>query len=63
MDKAAHAIAFKSWVVCSSRYQTEDSDEFIVKVATRPNEITELLEFGFEHIMTKVSLAYFRRCN
>jgi hypothetical protein len=42
-------------------YQNGPNDEFTVKVATTPEEITELLEVGFEYIMTKESLAYFRK--
>jgi len=42
-------------------YQTQASDEFIVKVATTPQEITALLEVGFEYVTTKESLAYFRK--
>jgi hypothetical protein len=42
-------------------YQTGTDDEFTVKVATTPQEITALLEVGFEYIMTKESLAYFRK--
>jgi len=42
-------------------YQTTANDEFIVKVATTPQEITALLEVGFEYITTRESLAYFRK--
>jgi len=42
-------------------YQTGANDEFTVKVATTSQEITALLEVGFEYIMTKDSLAYFRK--
>jgi integrase len=42
-------------------YQNGANDEFIVKVATTPKEIAALLETGFEYIMTKDNLAYFRK--
>ena len=42
-------------------YQTGASDEFTVKVATTPQEITALLEVGFEYVTTKDALAYFRK--
>jgi hypothetical protein len=38
-----------------------NDDEFTVKVATTPKEIAALLETGFEYIMTKEGLAYFRK--
>jgi len=38
-----------------------NDDEFTVKVATTPKEIAPLLETGFEYIMTKEDLAYFRK--
>jgi len=38
-----------------------NDDEFTVKVATTPKEITALLETGFEYIMAKEDLAYFRK--
>ena len=38
-----------------------ESDEFISKVATSQKEITELIEAGFEFILQKVGLAYFRK--
>ena len=38
-----------------------NDDEFTVKVATAPKEIAALLETGFEYIMTKEDLAYFRK--
>jgi len=36
-------------------------DEFTVKVATTSKEIASLLETGFEYIITKEDLAYFRK--
>jgi hypothetical protein len=42
-------------------YQNGANDEFIVKVANTPIEIAALLETGFEYIMTKDNLAYFRK--
>jgi integrase len=42
-------------------YQNGVNDEFTVKVAKTPQEITALIETGFEHILTKDDLAYFRK--
>jgi integrase len=42
-------------------FQTGANDEFHVKVANTPEEITGLLETGFEYIMTKGELAFFRK--
>jgi integrase len=42
-------------------YQNGANDEFIVKVANTPKEITALMETGFEYIMTKDDLSYFRK--
>ena len=42
-------------------YQNGANDEFIVKVASTPPEITALMETGFEYIMTKEDLTYFRK--
>ena len=42
-------------------YMNGVNDEFTVKVATSPREITALMETGFEYIMTKEDLAYFRK--
>jgi site-specific recombinase XerD len=42
-------------------YQTGANDEFIVKVAKTSQEITTLIETGFEYIMTKDNLSYFRK--
>lgn len=38
-----------------------ESDDFISKVATSQKEITELIEGGFEFILQKDGLAYFRK--
>ena len=42
-------------------FQNGANDEFHVKVANTPEEITGLLETGFEYIMTKGELAFFRK--
>lgn len=42
-------------------YQNNANDDFIVKVASTPDKITALLETGFEYVMTKDNLAYFRK--
>jgi len=39
----------------------EYSDEFTVRVASRPEEIKELLETGFEYVCTKDELMFFRK--
>jgi len=42
-------------------FNTGANDEFHVKVASTPEEVTGLLETGFEYIMSKDSLAFFRK--
>jgi len=42
-------------------YQNGANDEFHIKVASTKEEITQLLEAGFEYILTKDGLAYFRK--
>jgi integrase len=42
-------------------YGSDVYDNFIVKIAKSPKEITNLLELGFEYIMTKEELSYFRK--
>jgi integrase len=39
----------------------EYSDEFTVRVASKPEEIKELLETGFEYVCTKDELMFFRK--
>lgn len=39
----------------------DQSDEFTVKVAEKPEDIKALLEAGFEYICEKENLAYFRK--
>lgn len=38
-----------------------ESDEFISKVATTQKEITDLIEAGFDFILEKDGLVYFRK--
>lgn len=38
-----------------------ESDEFISKVASGQKEISELIEAGFEFVLQKDGLAYFRK--
>jgi integrase len=40
---------------------SEESDEYIVKVATNPEQIKALLEVGFEYVCQKDGLAFFRK--
>jgi hypothetical protein len=42
-------------------YQDGVNDAFHVKVATSTEEISALLETGFDYIMTKDGLAFFRK--
>jgi hypothetical protein len=42
-------------------FQNTPLEDFHVKVATTPEEITQLLEAGFEYVLQKDSLAYFRK--
>lgn len=42
-------------------FRKDSSDEFQVKVARKPEEITDLLEAGFEYILQKDNPAYFRK--
>ena len=39
----------------------ETTDEFTVRVASKPEEITKLLEAGFEYVCEKDGLLYFRK--
>jgi hypothetical protein len=39
----------------------EYSDEFTVRVTSKPEEIKELLETGFEYVCTKDELMFFRK--
>ena len=39
----------------------ETTDEFTVKVASKPEEIKGLLEVGFEYVCEKDGLLYFRK--
>ena len=42
-------------------YSTNADDDFHTKVATTQSEIVELLNSGFEYVMQKDGLAYFRK--
>ncbi|MCJ7561177.1 site-specific integrase [Candidatus Bathyarchaeota archaeon] len=42
-------------------YKTTEDDKFHSKVATTQAEIMQLLESGFEYVMQKDGLAYFRK--
>jgi len=39
----------------------ETTDEFTVRIATKPNEIKSLLEVGFEYVCEKEGTLYFRK--
>jgi len=39
----------------------EESDEFTVRVATKQDEVKELLEVGFDYVCQKDDLMYFRK--
>jgi len=38
-----------------------EPDEFVSKVASNQKEVTELIEAGFEFVLQKEGLAYFRK--
>jgi len=42
-------------------YQIRDADKFHVRVASTKEEITELLEAGFDYVLQKEGLIYFRK--
>jgi integrase len=42
-------------------FQNTPPEDFHAKVATTPDEITQLLEAGFEYVLQKDNLAYFRK--
>jgi polyhydroxyalkanoate synthesis regulator protein len=42
-------------------YQNETSEDFHVKVANTKEDITHLLQTGFEYVLEKDGLAYFRK--
>jgi integrase len=44
-----------------ARYQSGTTEDFYVKVAHTKEEITQLLESGFEYVLQKDGLAYFRK--
>ena len=39
----------------------ESTDEFTVRVASKPEDIKQLLEVGFEFVCQKDGLAYFKK--
>jgi hypothetical protein len=45
----------------NAMYQNGFNDEFHIRVASTKEEITELLGAGFEYILEKDGLAYFRK--
>jgi integrase/recombinase XerD len=56
MDSTMLYINIEQAIFCN-----ESSDEFYVKVAETVKEIRELLETGFEYVLQKDNLAYFRK--
>jgi hypothetical protein len=42
-------------------YQNRVADDFHVRVANTKEEITELLEAGFDYVLQKEGLTYFRK--
>ena len=42
-------------------FQRDSSEEFHTKVAKTEQEITELINAGFEYVLQKDGLAYFRK--
>jgi integrase len=48
-------------VIEQALYGTHEDDGFTTKVATTQKEIIELLDSGFDYVMQKDGLAYFRK--
>jgi hypothetical protein len=42
-------------------FQNAPPEDFHVRIATTPEEITQLLEADFEYVLQKDGLAYFRK--
>ena len=51
----------KNTLLYTQLVKFKENDEFICKVARTPGEIQELIEAGFEFVLEKDGLAYFRK--
>lgn len=51
----------KNTLLYTQLIKVEEDNEFICKVAREPREIQELIEAGFEYVLEKDGLAYFRK--
>ena len=51
----------KNTLLYTQLVKFKENDEFICKVARTPEEIQELIEAGFEFVLEKDGLAYFRK--
>jgi len=51
----------KNTLLYTQLIKFEEEDEFICKVARKPDEVQELIEAGFEYVLQKEGLAYFRK--
>ncbi|MEM2103689.1 MAG: hypothetical protein QW717_02210 [Candidatus Bathyarchaeia archaeon] len=56
MDIKAHSLYIEK-----AMFRTMEPEEYHVKVAETKEEIVSLLEEGFEYVMEKDRLAYFRK--
>ena len=52
---------FKNTLLYTQLVKFEEDDEFICKVARSPEEIQALIEAGFEYVLQKDGLAYFKK--
>jgi len=51
----------KNTLLYTQLIKFKENDEFVCKVARKPEEIQELIEAGFEFVLEKDGLAYFRK--
>jgi len=51
----------KNTLLYTQLVKFEENDEFVCKVARNPEEIQALIEAGFEYVLQKDGLAYFRK--
>ena len=51
----------KNTLLYTQLIKFKENDEFVCKVARKPEEIQELIEVGFEFVLEKDGLAYFRK--
>jgi len=51
----------KNTLLYTQLIKFKENDEFVCKVARKPEEIQELIEVGFEFVLERDGLAYFRK--